>query len=36
VAGPGETIIVPVGVRHFEGNPGPAEIQAVVERSARP
>jgi quercetin dioxygenase-like cupin family protein len=31
VAGAGETIIVPAGVRHSEGNPGPAEIQAVVE-----
>jgi quercetin dioxygenase-like cupin family protein len=36
VAGPGETIIVPARVRHSEGNPGPAEIQAVVERPARP
>jgi len=31
MAGAGETIIVPAGVRHSEGNPGPAEIQAVVE-----
>jgi quercetin dioxygenase-like cupin family protein len=31
VAGAGETIIVPAGVPHSEGNPGPAEIQAVVE-----
>jgi quercetin dioxygenase-like cupin family protein len=31
VAEAGETIIVPAGVRHSEGNPGPAEIQAVVE-----
>jgi quercetin dioxygenase-like cupin family protein len=31
VAGAGETIIVPAGVRHSEGNPGPAEIEAVVE-----
>src|SRR5262252_10235426 len=27
----GETIVVPAGIRHSEGNPGPAEIQAVVE-----
>jgi quercetin dioxygenase-like cupin family protein len=27
----GETIIVPAGVPHSEGNPGPAEIRAVVE-----
>jgi len=27
----GDTIIVPAGVRHSEGNPGPAEITAVVE-----
>jgi len=31
MAGAGETIIVPAGVPHSEGNPGPAEIQAVVE-----
>jgi quercetin dioxygenase-like cupin family protein len=31
VAGAGETIVVPAGVRHSEGNPGPAEVQAVVE-----
>ncbi len=31
VAGPGETIVVPAGVRHSEGNRGLAEIQAVVE-----
>ncbi len=36
VAGPAETIIVSAGVRHSEGNPGPAEIQGVVERPARP
>jgi mannose-6-phosphate isomerase-like protein (cupin superfamily) len=36
VAGPGETIIRPASFRHSEGNPGPAEIQAVVERPARP
>jgi quercetin dioxygenase-like cupin family protein len=27
----GETIIVPVGVRHSEGNPGPGDVEAVVE-----
>jgi quercetin dioxygenase-like cupin family protein len=27
----GDTIIVPAGVRHSEGNPGPTEIEAVVE-----
>jgi mannose-6-phosphate isomerase-like protein (cupin superfamily) len=31
VARAGETVVVPAGVRHSEGNPGPAEIQAVVE-----
>jgi quercetin dioxygenase-like cupin family protein len=31
VARAGETIIVPAGVRHSEGNPGLADIQAVVE-----
>ena len=31
VAGPGETIVVPAGVPHSEGNPGPGEIQGVVE-----
>ena len=31
VAGPGETIIVPAGVPHSEGNPGPAEIEGIVE-----
>jgi quercetin dioxygenase-like cupin family protein len=31
VAGPGETIVVPVGVRHSETNPGPHEIEGVVE-----
>jgi quercetin dioxygenase-like cupin family protein len=36
VARAGETVVVPVGVRHSEGNPGPAEITAVVElRPAR-
>jgi quercetin dioxygenase-like cupin family protein len=27
----GDTVVVPAGVRHSEGNPGPAEIQAIVE-----
>jgi mannose-6-phosphate isomerase-like protein (cupin superfamily) len=31
VVGPGETIVVPVGVRHAEANPGSAEIEGVVE-----
>ena len=31
VARAGETVVVPAGVRHSEGNPGPAEIRAVVE-----
>ena len=31
VARAGETVIVPAGVRHSEGNPGPGEIMAVVE-----
>ena len=31
VARAGDTVVVPAGVRHSEGNPGPAEIQAVVE-----
>jgi quercetin dioxygenase-like cupin family protein len=31
VARQGETIIVPPGMRHSEGNPGPGEIHAVVE-----
>jgi len=31
VAGPGETVIVPAGVPHSEGNPGPAEIEGIVE-----
>ncbi|HSZ38701.1 MAG TPA: cupin domain-containing protein [Trebonia sp.] len=31
VARAGETIIVPAGVPHSEGNPGPGEIQGVVE-----
>ena len=36
VARAGETVVVPAGVRHSEGNPGPGEIMAVVElRPAR-
>ena len=31
VAGAGETIIVPAGVPHSEGNPGPGEIESIVE-----
>ena len=31
VVGPGETIVVPVGVRHSEANPGSVEIRGVVE-----
>jgi quercetin dioxygenase-like cupin family protein len=31
IAKAGETIVVPAGVRHSEGNPGPGEIKAVVE-----
>lgn len=31
IARAGETVVVPAGVRHSEGNPGPAEIEAVVE-----
>jgi len=31
MAGAGETIIVPPGVRHSEGNQGPADVHAVVE-----
>jgi quercetin dioxygenase-like cupin family protein len=31
VVGPGETIGVPIGVRHSEGNPGSVEIEGVVE-----
>jgi phage shock protein C len=34
VARAGETIVVPPGVRHSEGNPGPAEIQAVAGLAA--
>jgi hypothetical protein len=36
IARAGETVVVPAGVRHSEGNPGPDEITAVVElRPAR-
>ena len=31
VARAGETITVPAGVRHSEGNPGPGEIEGIVE-----
>jgi mannose-6-phosphate isomerase-like protein (cupin superfamily) len=31
VVGPGETIVVPVGVRHTESNPGAVPIEGVVE-----
>ena len=31
VAGEGETVVVPAGVPHSEGNPGPAEIEGIVE-----
>ena len=31
VVGPGETIVVPVGVRHSESNPGSVAIDGVVE-----
>jgi N-acyl homoserine lactone hydrolase len=31
VAGAGETIVVPAGVRHSEANPGSVEIEGVVE-----
>ena len=31
MAGAGETVVVPAGVPHSEGNPGPAEIEGVVE-----
>ncbi|MGD0375581.1 MAG: cupin domain-containing protein [Streptosporangiaceae bacterium] len=31
VAGAGETIVIPAGVRHSEGNPGRAEIEGIVE-----
>lgn len=31
VVGPGETIVVPVGARHSEGNRGSIEVEGVVE-----
>ena len=31
IAGAGETVVVPAGVPHSEGNPGPAEIDGIVE-----
>jgi quercetin dioxygenase-like cupin family protein len=31
IARAGETVIVPAGVPHSEGNPGPAEIEGIVE-----
>jgi quercetin dioxygenase-like cupin family protein len=31
VARAGETIVVPAGVRHSEGNPGPEDVEGVVE-----
>lgn len=31
VVGPGETIVVPIGVRHTESNPGAVAIEGVVE-----
>ena len=31
MAGSGDTIVVPPGVRHSEGNPGPGEVEALVE-----
>ncbi len=31
IARAGDTVVVPAGMRHSEGNPGPAEVQAVVE-----
>src|ERR1700743_2381321 len=31
IARAGDTVIVPAGVPHSEGNPGPAEIEGVVE-----
>ena len=31
MAGAGETVIVPAGVPHSEGNPGPGEIEGIVE-----
>jgi mannose-6-phosphate isomerase-like protein (cupin superfamily) len=31
VVGPGETLIVPIGVRHSESNPGSVAVEGVVE-----
>jgi quercetin dioxygenase-like cupin family protein len=31
IVGPGETIVVPIGVRHSESNPGSVAIEGVVE-----
>jgi mannose-6-phosphate isomerase-like protein (cupin superfamily) len=31
VVGPGETIVVPIGVRHSVSNPGSGEVQGLVE-----
>jgi quercetin dioxygenase-like cupin family protein len=31
LAGPGKTIVVPAGIPHSEGNPGPADVEGVVE-----
>jgi quercetin dioxygenase-like cupin family protein len=31
IVGPGETIVIPVGVRHSESNPGSVAIEGVVE-----
>ena len=31
VVGPGETIVVPIGVRHTESNPGAVAVEGVVE-----
>ena len=33
IARAGETIVVPAGVPHSEGNPGPGEIEGIVELS---
>jgi len=31
IATAGDTVVVPAGVRHSEGNPGRAEVRAIVE-----
>jgi quercetin dioxygenase-like cupin family protein len=36
VAGAGETVVVPAGVPHSEGNPGPAEIEGIGVALAAP